>query len=135
MPAASVTVDVTFHEPAESVGRSHDCVPVPMVYVQVLVVAPLVALIVTEFPLLPPLPVNVGVVSLVMSSLLEVPESELEARSGAVLGVDGGVEMVRASDEEELEVFPAGSVRVPVTVHDPGVRVGRSHDCVPVPMV
>ena len=102
---------------------------------QVFVVAPLVALIVTVLPLLPPLPVNVGVVSLVMSSLLEVPVSELEARSGAVLGADGGVVMVRASDEEELEVLPAGSVSVPVTVQEPGVSVGRSQDCVPVPMV
>ena len=134
LPAPSVMVDVTFHDPAVRVGRSHDCVPVPMVYVQVFVVAPLVALIVTVLPLLPPLPVNVGVVSLVMLSVSDEPVSDAAARSGAVLGADGGVEMVRGSEEEALEVLPAGSVSVPVTVQEPGVSVGRSQE-VADPMV
>ncbi len=89
---------------------------------------------VAVLPLLPPLTEYVGVVSFVTLSVSDEPVSDAAARSGAV-GADGAEAMVRASDEEELEVFPAGSVRVPVTVHDPGVRVGRSHDCVPVPMV
>ena len=97
-------------------------------------VAPLVAVMVAVLPLLPPLTENVGVVSFVTLSVSDEPVSDAAARSGAV-GADGGVVMVRASDEEELEVLPAGSVSVPVTVQEPGVSVGRSQDCVPVPMV
>ena len=97
-------------------------------------VAPLVAVMVAVLPLLPPLTENVGVVSFVTLSVSDEPVSDAAARSGAV-GADGGLEIVRASDDEELDVFPAGSVSEPETVQEPGVSVGRSQDCVPVPMV
>ena len=97
-------------------------------------VAPLVAVMVAVSPVEPPVVENVGVVSLVTLSVSDEPVSDAAARSGAVLGADGGVEMVRGSEEEALEVLPAGSVSVPVTVQEPGLSVGRSQE-VADPMV
>ena len=50
-----------------------------------------------------------GVVSFVISSVLELPESEPAARSG-VDGADIAVSMVIVKALEAVEVLPAGSV-------------------------
>lgn len=90
LPAGSVSVALTVHEPVVNVGRSHE-VAVPIVYVQVTVVEPFAAEIVTRSPELPPLASeNVGVVSVVLLSVLEFPVSDEAARSGAP-GADGAV--------------------------------------------
>ena len=96
-------------------------------------VAPLVAVMVAVSPVEPPVVENVGVVSLVTLSVSDEPVSDAAARSGAV-GADGAAAMVRGSEEEALEVLPAGSVSVPVTFQEPGVSVGRSQE-VADPMV
>ena len=97
-------------------------------------VAPLVAVMVAVSPVEPPVVENVGVVSLVTLSVSDEPVSDAAVRSGAV-GADGAAAMVRAVDDPADEVLPARSVSVPETVQEPGVSVGRSQDCVPVPMV
>jgi len=79
--------------------------------------------------------VKVGDVSDVTSSVELAPESDDAARSGAVDGAVGGLTIVNGNVDEADEVFPAGSVSVALTVHEPGVNVDRSHDCVPVPIV
>ena len=98
-------------------------------------VPPLLAVIVTRSPVLPPLADIVGVVSVVLLSVLESPVSDPASRSGRPGALGGVVSTVRASDDPAEDVLPAGSVSVPVTVQEPGVSVGRSQDCVPVPMV
>ena len=54
-------------------------------------------------------PVRVGVVSFVILSVLELPESEPGARLG-VDGADIAVSMVIVKALEAVEVLPAGSV-------------------------
>ena len=94
----------------------------------------MLAVIVTRSTVLPPLADIVGVVSVVLLSVLDSPVSDAASRSGRPGALVAVVSTVRASDEEELEVFPAGSVSVPVTVQEPGVSVGRSQE-VADPMV
>ena len=55
-------------------------------------------------------PTSVGVVSLVMLSLLDVPESELESRSGWGGASGATVSMVIVKAEDAFETFPAASV-------------------------
>ncbi len=86
------------------------------------------------WPLVPPLPVSVGVLSLVMSSVAFAPESELAAKSGALDGVAGGLAIVSDNEDEDEVVFPAGSVSVALTVHEPVDKVGKSHEVL-VPIV
>ena len=81
LPAGSVTADVMFHVPSLNVGNVQ-LVALPTTYVQVTVSVPLVALKVMVSPVLPPVALNVGVLSFVLLSVLLVPESELLARSG-----------------------------------------------------
>ena len=77
---------------------------------QVFVVAPFVAVMVTVSPDVPPAAEIVGVVSVVMSSLDDVPVSDAAERSGAD-GADGAVvSMEIAIGPEAGETFPAGSV-------------------------
>jgi hypothetical protein len=69
------------------------------VYVQLSVVVPLVALMVTTSPLFPPLEIDiVGVVSVVLLSVFEVPVSDAAARSGApgAMGAAVSTEMLVA---------------------------------------
>ena len=95
---------------------------------QVFVVAPFVAVMVTVSPDVPPAAEIVGVVSVVMSSLDDVPVSEAAARSG-VDGTAGEVEsMIIEREVPAAEVLPAGSVSVALTDHVPSARVGRSQD-------
>ncbi len=67
-------------------------------------------------------PVSVGVVSLVMLSLLELPLSLAEARSG-VPGALTAVSMVTFSAAEAAEVLPAASLALTVIALTPWVSV------------
>jgi len=123
-PAASEIVAITNHVPLLSVGKSHDEV-IPTTYVQVLVSVPLVAVIVTESPLVPPTAETPGVVSEVLLSESDAPVSELAIKStppGAV-----GAEVSIFSDRVPVAgpVLPAGSVIDAETVHVPSPSVGR----------
>ena len=99
-----------------------------------MVVAPLVAVSVIVSPEFPPLAETVGVVSLVTLSVDELPVSDDARRSGAA-GADGVPTIVSPSEGPADETLPAASVNVALVVHEPGVNVDRSHDCVPVPIV
>jgi hypothetical protein len=123
LPAGSVSVDEMFHVPSVSVG-SVQLVAEPITYVHDTVVVPLVAEIVIVSPLAPPLALKVGVVSLVSLSESDAPESD-DANRSTPDGADGGVvSIVIGSADEEVEVFPAGSVNVAETFHVPSVSVG-----------
>ena len=125
-PDRSDNVDVMLHVPSERVGRSHEEAD-PTVNEHVLVVLPSVAEIVMVSSVDPPLAVIVGVVSLVRLSVLDVPESLAADRSG-VPAVPAVVSMVNDREGLAVDVLPAGSVSVDVTVHAPSERVGRSHE-------
>jgi len=88
------------------------------------VVVPLVAEMVMVSPLVPPLALIVGVVSLVLLSVFDAPESDDANRSTPVGAVGGVVSIVMGSADEELEVLPAGSVNVDEMFHEPGPNVG-----------
>ena len=91
-------------------------------------VAPFTAEIVTVSPVTPPVAENVGVVSVVLLSEVEEPESDAVARSGAA-GADGEVASIFTDNAElDVEVFPAGSVTVALTDHVPSVSVGKSQE-------
>ena len=127
LPAGSVKVPVSAHVPSVRSGRSHD-VADPTTYEHVFVVAPFVAVIVIVSPAEPPLPLTVGVVSAVRLSVDEEPVSDAVARSGAA-GADGAVvSTARDNAAPAEETFPAGSVNVPDTDHEPSVNPERSHD-------
>ena len=83
------------------------------------------AVIVTVSPLVPPVTLSVGVVSLVRPAP-GVPVSDAGSSVGADGGVGATVSMVMASGAETVDVLPAGSVAVIVTFHVPSARVGRS---------
>ncbi len=87
---------------------------------------------------------NVGVLSLVMSSVEDDPESDAARRSGVNdCGPVASIVICRALDTRE--VFPAGSVRLAVTFQVPSERDGNVqfvaepttyvHDSVVVPFV
>ncbi len=85
---------------------------------------PLLAEIVMVSPFVPPVALSVGVLSLVMLSVDDVPRSDDVARS-IPLGADGGVASIDIGSEvEAVEVFPAGSVSVAEMFHVPSVSVG-----------
>ena len=65
----------------------------------------------------------VGVLSLVMSSVEDEPESDAARRSG-VKDCGPVASMVIGMELEAREVFPAGSVSVEETSHVPSVSVG-----------
>ena len=126
-PAGSLTFAVIDHEPADSVGRSHEEAD-PAVYEHVFVVAPFTAVNSTVSPAVAPTSVMVGVVSDVTLSESDDPRSDEATRSG-VPGVNGAVvSTVSESEAPAADVLPAASVSVADTDHVPSVRVGRSHD-------
>ena len=130
-PAASVMLDETVHVPVVNPERAHDDA-VAGSYVQVLVVPPLTAEIVTVSPATALEPENDGPVTFVMLSVDDDPASLDASRSGADAG---GAVVSTVMDNAELDpdTFPAGSVNVPVTDHVPSVRPDNEHD-VPDPM-
>ncbi len=78
-------------------------------------VVPLVSYSVTVAPASAPLPLNTGVVTLVMLSVLEAPVSVAAVRSGAD-GATAAVSIVTASPAEATLVLPARSVCLAVSV-------------------
>jgi hypothetical protein len=75
-------------------------------------------------PLVPPLALNVGVVSLVLLSESDVPVSDDANRSTAE-GADGGVvSIVTGNAVDDGEMLPAGSVNVDEMFQVPSVSVG-----------
>jgi len=91
-------------------------------------VPPLLAVMVTTSPVLPPLADMVGVVSVVLLSVLELPVSDAASRSGSKGALGAVVSRVIVMDVPALDWLPAGSVSRPVTFHVPGVSVGSVHD-------
>jgi hypothetical protein len=123
LPAGSVNVAEMFHVPSVSVG-SVQLVADPMTYVHDTVVVPLVAEMVMVSPLVPPLALIVGVVSLVLLSESDVPESDAAARSTPE-GADGAVpSIVMGNAVDGADVLPDGSVSVDEMFHVPSVSVG-----------
>jgi hypothetical protein len=76
-------------------------------------------------PLVPPLALIVGVVSLVLLSESDAPESD-DANRSTPVGADGGVVSI-VSDNDPVAglVFPAASVTEADTVHVPSDNVGN----------
>ncbi|CAB4683570.1 unannotated protein [freshwater metagenome] len=99
LPAGSVTDDVMVHVPSPNVGNVQ-FVALPTTYEQVTVFVPFVALSVMVSPELPPVALNVGVLSFVLLSVLLVPVSELVARSGTpgAAGALASIETDNAAD-------------------------------------
>ena len=88
-------------------------------------VVPLVAEMVMVSPLVPPLALKVGVVSLVLLSESDAPVSDASARSTPE-GADGGVvSIVTGNAVDDGEMLPAGSVNVDEMFQVPSVSVGR----------
>ena len=144
LPDGSVSVELTFHVPSVSVG-SVQFVEVPTTYEHDTVVLPLVAEIVMVSPLVPPVALIVGVVSLVLLSVLDDPESD-DASKSTPDGADGGVVSIEmGSALDDGDVFPAGSVSVDEMFQFPGVNVGSvqfvdvpttyEHDTVVLPLL
>jgi hypothetical protein len=109
------------------------------------VLVPLVAEMVMVSPFAPPAALIVGVVSLVLLSVSDAPVSDDAARSTPV-GADGGVvSRVIGNAVDDVDVLPAGSVKVAEMFHVPSVSVGSVqfvadpityvHDKVVVPLV
>ena len=114
LPAGSVSVDEMFHVPSVSVG-SVQFVADPMTYVHDTVLVPLVAEMVIVSPLVPPLALIVGVVSLVLLSVFDAPVSDASARStpeGAVGGVRSTSRLVPATSAGGPET-PSAEVAPP----------------------
>ena len=105
LPAGSVTADVMFHVPSLNVGNVQ-LVALPTTYVQVTVSVPLVALRVIVSPVLPPVALNVGVLSFVLLSELLEPVSELLARSGTP-GAVGALVSIDTDNATEAVDAPA----------------------------
>ena len=75
-------------------------------------------------PLVPPLALNVGVVSLVLLSESDAPESDVANKSRPV-GADGAVPSIVIGNEVDgADVLPDGSVSVDEMFHVPSVSVG-----------
>ena len=75
-------------------------------------------------PLVPPAALKVGVVSLVLLSESDDPESDVANKSRPA-GANGAVPSIAmGSADEEVEVLPAGSVNVAEMFHVPSVSVG-----------
>jgi hypothetical protein len=82
------------------------------------VVVPLVAEMIMVSPLVPPLALIVGVVSLVLLSVEEFPVSDAVTRS-TPLGAVGGVVSTEMSRDCVVPVLPAASVTDAEIVHVP----------------
>jgi hypothetical protein len=100
-PLVDVSVTVTVQVPSPSVAK----VQLPDERVQVTLVDPAFAAVITPVPESVPETANVGVLSLVKLSVEDVPKSEESDR----FGVDGVATVVLISTVETPEVFPAAS--------------------------
>ncbi len=126
-PAASVMEPESVHVPSVSAGRSHD-VAEPTKYEQLTDDEPFVAVTVATSPPDPPPTETVGVVSEVMLSVDDGPESEAEATSGPEVATGPVPSTEMFSPVPAADVLPAGSVNVPLSAQVPSVSSGSSHD-------
>jgi hypothetical protein len=144
LPNGSVNVAEMFQVPSVSVGRVQ-FVAEPITYVHDTVVVPLVAEMVMVSPLVPPLALKVGVVSMVLLSESDAPESD-DANKSRPVGATGAVpSIVIGNAVDDGEMLPAGSVNVDEMFQVPSVSVGSVqfvadpityvHDTVVVPLV
>ena len=124
LPAGSVTADVMFHVPSLNVGNVH-LDALPTTYVQVTVSVPLVALKVMVSPVLPPVALNVGVLSFVLLSELLEPVSELLARSGTPGAVGALVSIATDNAVDAADAPAVGWDSVAVIDHVPSESVPR----------
>ena len=123
LPNGSVNVAEMFQVPSVSVGRVQ-FVAEPITYVHDTVVVPLVAEIVIVSPLVPPLALKVGVVSLVLLSELDAPVSDA-ANKSTPDGADGAVVSTEISRDCVVPVLPAASVTDAEIVHVPSDSAPR----------
>ncbi len=89
------------------------------------VVVPLVAEMVIVSPLVPPLALKVGVVSLVLLSESDAPVSDDANKSRPVGAVGAVPSIVMGNAVDDGEMLPAGSVSVEEMFQVPSVSVGR----------
>ena len=75
-------------------------------------------------PLVPPLALIVGVVSLVWLSVSDAPVSDDAKRSTPVGAVGGVGSIVMGNAVDGADVLPAGSASVDEMFHEPGLNVG-----------
>jgi hypothetical protein len=141
LPAASVSVALTDQTSGLSVGIVHE-VALPTTYEHDAVDKPFDAVSFIVSPEIPPDADNVGVKSLVRLSVSDAPVSDDASKSG-VVGADGtddgmgaaaGASMIMPKELLAKDVFPAGSVSVALTDHEPAANVGKSHEVL-VPIV
>ncbi len=116
LPAASVTLVVNVCVPLVNVLDVMLQLPEPSAVVVPSNVVPSVSYNLTVAPASAPLPVRVGVVTLVMLSVLLLPESEALARSAAPGAVGAVVSTVTARPVDAELVLPAASVTLVVKV-------------------
>ena len=124
LPAGSFTEDETVHVPSLNVGNVQ-LVALPTTYEQVTVLVPLVALSVMVSPVLPPVALNVGVLSFVLLSELLEPVSELLARSGTPGAVGPLVSIATDNAVDAADAPAVGWDSVAVIDHVPSERVPR----------
>jgi len=116
------------HVPSVSAGRSHD-IAEPTKYEQLNDVEPLVAVSVATSPPEPPPTETVGVVSEVMLSVDDDPESDAAATSGPDDATGPVPSMVMLSPVPAADVLPAGSVSLAVSAQVPSPSgVEMSHE-------
>jgi hypothetical protein len=128
LPAASATVALTDQLPSVNVWRSQLDTVADFVNEQVIIVpSSFLATIDTTSPSASPGSPNAGVASLVRLSEFDAPLSDAGNRSGAT-GEGAVVSIVKSRAPLAGDVFPAGSVTVPTTFHEPSVRVPSVHD-------
>jgi len=93
-----------------------------------------VAVMVAVSPALPPLVDIDGVVSFVMLSVLDEPESD-EALKSSVVGAATLRSTVTDSPEDAEDVFPAVSLAFAVIEYAPAASVAVTHEKLPEPLV
>src|SRR5258705_187357 len=116
LPAMSVCLAVRVWLPPDNVELVIDQLPEPFAVAVPRTVVPLVSNSVTVAPTSAPLPVNTGVVTLVMLSVLDDPVSVTAVMSGAA-GAPAVVSSVKLSDA--VPVLPNESVWLATIVCDP----------------
>jgi len=125
LPNGSVNVAEMLYVPSVSVGRVQ-FVAEPITYVHDTVVVPLVAEIVIVSPLVPPLALKVGVVSLVLLSESDDPVSDAANRSTPEGAVGRDVSTVTDNVLDAADAPAVGCVSVALIDHVPSDNVPRS---------
>lgn len=126
-PAGSVVVVVIDQSPSDIVGKSQLLTVGDFTYEHDRVdPSAFVAVTSMRSPSPSPSAEMAGVLSLVRLSVVEIPVSEAEMRSGVPATVEVSILIDRGADAGET--FPDRSVCLAVTSHVPSDSAGRSHD-------